>query len=57
MNPVSVCVTVTVTPGSTPPLSSRTVPSSCAVACPRATPLSTNSHDTSRKTLLRERII
>ena len=36
--PVLVCVTVTVTPGSTPPLSSRTVPPSCAVACAQAAP-------------------
>jgi hypothetical protein len=39
VNPVSVCVTVTVTPGRTAPLSSRTVPLSCAVACAQAEPL------------------
>src|SRR5688572_7297078 len=36
--PVSVCVTVTVTPGRTAPLSSRTVPLICAVACAQAVP-------------------
>src|SRR5580765_6425369 len=39
MTPVSVCVAVTVTPGRTPPLSSRTVPLSCAVACAHAAAL------------------
>jgi hypothetical protein len=33
---VSTCVTVTVTPGSTAPLSSRTAPLICAVACAQA---------------------
>ena len=36
VNPVSVCVTVTVTPGGTPPLWSFTVPLNCAVAWARA---------------------
>src|SRR5205085_5838904 len=36
VNPVSVCVTVTVTPGSTAPLSSLTVPVIWAVACAQA---------------------
>src|SRR5687768_7965843 len=36
--PVSVCVAVTVTPGSTPPLSSVTRPASSAVACAQAAP-------------------
>src|SRR5258706_2597335 len=39
MNWVSVWVTVTVTPGSTAPLSSRTEPLSCAVACAQETAL------------------
>src|SRR5581483_423296 len=36
LNPVSVCVIVTVAPGSTPPLWSRTVPEICAVPCAEA---------------------
>ncbi len=36
VNPVPVCVAVTVTPGSTPPLSSVTRPFSSAVACAQA---------------------
>ena len=39
VNPVSVCVAVTVTPGSTAPLSSVTRPASSAVACAQATPV------------------
>ena len=36
VNPVSICVTVTVTPGNTAPLSSRTSPLIWAVTlCPR----------------------
>src|SRR5919106_187956 len=36
VKPVSVCVTITVTPGSTAPLSSLTVPAIWAVACAHA---------------------
>ena len=38
VKPVSVCVAVTVTPGSTAPLSSVTRPVSSAVACAQAMP-------------------
>ena len=48
--PVSVCVAETVTPGSTAPLSSVTLPASSAVAWAEATPLtSTRLNPTTTK--------
>ncbi len=46
VKPVSVCVTVTVTPGSTPPLSSATLPLNCAVAWAQAVEAATNTIST-----------
>src|ERR1044071_7916914 len=58
VNAISVCVTVTVTPGSTAPLSSVTRPASAAVACAQATPLSnTKLTATTTEKLRRPRLI
>ena len=57
VNPVSVCVAVTVTPGSTAPLSSVTFPASSAVACAQATPLVSNNPNATTEKLRRQRFI
>jgi hypothetical protein len=51
VKPVSVCVTVTVTPGRSAPLSSVTRPFSAAVACADITPVNTAAQiQTTRET-------
>src|SRR6266545_338894 len=57
VKPVSVRVTVTVTPGSTAPLSSVTRPLSCAVACAQATPVASSRLSARQETLLKEPFI
>src|SRR6266571_1362563 len=47
--PVAVCVTLISTPGMIAPLSSRTVPAICAVACAHTVPQKRNKQQTDSK--------
>ncbi len=57
VKPVSVCVTVTVTPGSTAPLSSVTRPFSAAVACAQAIVVVRSSVSATAENPLRNRLM
>jgi hypothetical protein len=57
VKPVSVWVTVTVTPGRTPPLSSVTLPLNCAVAWAEAVDAATNTISTTVETIAHVRFI
>src|ERR1700682_6136677 len=56
-DPVSVCVAVTVTPGSTAPLSSVTFPLSCAVPCAQAMRVARSRPIATNEELRREHFI